>query len=166
MIREVSDALPRVPSMLERHRCRDSRGHHPWRFFGEHLPDWRIEWVNWLPDGQWGETLHSEKRVLMADGLDQAERRCTLCHETGHVLRAPFRARHRLYEESLVDRQASRLLLPSVRKVGHAMAWHHGDYEKAAFDLWVDEKMLNVRLSTLAPRERLWLATQMQLILV
>jgi hypothetical protein len=44
-----------------------------------------------------------------------------------------------------------------VRRLGHATAFHHGDYEKAAYDLWVDDKMLNVRLSTLAPREREWL---------
>ena len=154
-----------VPSMLDRHRCRDHRGHHPWRWIGQ-FPEWKIDWVNWLPDGQWGETIHREKRVLMADGQDQAERRVTICHEGGHVIRPPFKPAQRLYEESLVDRQAARLLLPSVRRIGHALAFHHADYEKAAFDLWVDPDLLHVRLSTMAPRERAWLGDQMHLILV
>lgn len=151
--------------MLDRSRCRDHRGHHPWRFIGQ-FPDWRVDWVNWLPEGRWGLTLHREKRVLMAEGLDQAERRSTIAHETGHVVRGPFSVCRKLYEESLVERQASRLLLPSVRRIGHALAWNRGDYEETAEHLWVDEQLLNVRLSTLAPREHAWLREQMEAILL
>lgn len=152
--------------MSSRRACRDRRGHHPWRFIGEHFPDWKVEWVNYLPEGRWGLTLHSEKRVLMAEGLDQAERRSTICHEGGHLVRGPFSVCRRLYEESLVERQAARLLMPSVRRIGHALAWSHADYEQTADYLWVDEQLLNVRLSTLAPKERAWLDEQMETILV
>lgn len=151
--------------MLERSRCRDRRGHHPWRFVGL-FPDWTIQWRNDLDDGRWGLTLHREKKILIAEGLDQAERRSTICHEAGHLVRGPFSVCQALREESLVERQASRLLLPSVRRIGNALAWHRGDYERAAECLWVDEQLLNVRLSTLPPRDRGWLTEQMDTILL
>lgn len=151
--------------MLDRQRCRDHRGHHPWRFIGQ-FPDWKVEWVNYLPEDRWGLTLHAEKRVLMADHIGQAERRGTICHEGGHLIRGPFSVCKKLYEESLVERQAARLLMPSVKRIGHALAYHHADYERTAEELWVDEHLLNVRLSTLAPRERRWLDEQMETILI
>ncbi|TIC78821.1 ImmA/IrrE family metallo-endopeptidase [Nocardioides sp. GY 10127] len=151
--------------MLDRRRCRDHRGHHPWRFIGQ-LPDWRIDWTDDLEPGVWGLTLHREKRILMANGLDQAERRSTIAHEAGHVLRGPSSVCMRLREEALVERQAARLLLPSVRRIGHALAWHHADHDKAAHELWVDDRMLDARLSTLAPRERGWLDQQLDAIVV
>lgn len=151
--------------MLERRACRDHRGHHPWRFIGQ-FADWRIDWRNDLEEDELGLTLHSEKRILMAEGQGQAQRRGTICHEAGHVVRGPFSVCRKLYEESLVERQAARLLMPSVRRIGHALAWQHADYEKTAEDLWVDEGLLNVRLSTLAPRERRWLQEQMETILL
>lgn len=130
------------------------------------LRDWRVEFTADLPPHHLGLTLHREKRILIQDGLDTEARRSTICHETGHVLRGPHSACHRLYEESLVERQAGRLLVPSVRRLGHALAWHHADYTDTARDLWVDEKLLNVRLSTLAPAERLWLDEQLATILI
>lgn len=148
-----------------RRATRDHRGHHPWRFFAT-LTDWRLEWTRDLPAGRLGLTLHSERRVLLAEGMDQAERRCTIAHETGHILRGPVSGCHRLREEALVDRQAARLLMPSARKIGHALAWARADYEAAADELWVDEQLLNVRLSTLAPRDRLALHEQLATILV
>lgn len=151
--------------MLDRHRCRDHRGHHPWKYIGQ-FADWRIEWRNDLEEDELGLTLHAEKRILMADDQTQAQRRGTICHEGGHVIRGPFSVCRKLYEESLVERQAARLLLPSVRRIGNALAWHRADYEKTADDLWVDEHLLNVRLSTLAPRERAWLSEQMETILL
>lgn len=152
--------------MLDRRSCRDHRGHHPWRFLGVHFADWKVEWVNYLPEDRWGLTLHDEKRVLMADHIGQAERRGTICHEGGHILRGRFSHCKKLYEESLVERQAARLLMPSVRRIGHALAYHRANYEKTAEDLWVDEHLLNARLSTLAPRERAWLSEQMETILI
>lgn len=151
--------------MLPRTAFRDSRGHHPWKFFGQ-FTDWKILWRNDLPEGTAGLTLHREKKILMAEGFDQAQRRSTITHEGEHVVRGPFSTCGRLYEESLVERRSARVLMPSVRRVGHALAWHRGDYEDAADYLWVDEQLLNVRLSTLAPKERQWLAEQMETILL
>jgi len=151
--------------MLPRIACRDHRGHHPWMFMGL-LVDWKIVFVDWLPDGRWGQTIHEAKLILILNGLTVAERRSTLCHEIGHVLRGPASVCDRLYEESLVERQAARLLLPSVRRIGHALAYNHADYKKTADDLWVDEKQLNIRLSTLPPRDKAWLGDQMASILL
>lgn len=151
--------------MLERRSVRDHRGHHPWRYIG-HFEDWTIEFTNDMPAGRWGLTRHHERKILIRDGLDQAERRSTLAHETGHMLRGIRSSCCRLYEESLVERQAARLLVPSVRRIGHALAWADADHELAADILWVDERMLHARLSTLAPAERAWLVEQLALILV
>lgn len=151
--------------MLDRRRCRDHRGHHPWRYIGL-FPDWRVHFTDRLPEGRWGLTLHREKRIYIAEGLDQAERRSTLAHETGHVIRGPFSHCARLAEEALVERQAARLLIPSVKRIGHALAWHQADHDKAAHDLWVDDSLLQARLSTLAPRERTYLDEQLSTILV
>lgn len=125
-----------------------------------------MEFTRSLPAGRWGLTLHSEKRILIAEGLDQAERRSTIAHEAGHVIRGPFSHCARLREEALVERQAARLLLPSVRRIGHALTWHQADHDKAAQDLWVDDGLLQARLSTLAPRERAYLDEQLSSILV
>lgn len=153
-----------LPS-LNRRACCDYRGHHPWRYIGQHS-DWKVVFTDDLPPGRWGKTVHDEKRILIAHGLDQAERRSTLAHETGHVLRGPRSTCRRLNEESLVERQAARLLLPSVRRIGHALAWHSAEHEATAHDLWVDEKLLNNRLSTMAPAERRWLDGQLADILI
>lgn len=151
--------------MLDRRKIRDHRGHHPWRAIGL-LPDWTVEFTLDLPHDHLGLTLHDEKRILIRSGLCVAARRATICHEGGHVLRGPTSACHSLYEEALVERQAARLLIPSVQRLGHALAWNRADYERTADDLWVDEKLLNARLSTLAPAERSWLDDQLATILL
>lgn len=153
-----------------RRAVRDDRGHHPWRFLGEHLPSWKVKYVSrhsgLFPEGRLGLTLFARQEVLVAADLDVTERRCTIAHETGHILRGPSSGCHRLREEALVDRQAARLLIPSVQQIGHALAWARADYEAAAEELWVDEDLLNVRLSTLAPRERARLHEQLSTVMV
>lgn len=139
--------------------------HHPWRAFGL-LTDWKLEWTDDLPFGVWGHTIHAEKRVLLANGMDEAERRCTIEHERHHILRGPAPIGQEMREELLVDRLAARKLMPSIRRIGHAMAFHHAHIESAAHELWVDETMLHVRLSALAPRERAWLNEQLETIFV
>lgn len=126
--------------------------HHPWRAFRD-LTDWRLEWAP-LPSGIWGQTCHLTKTVTLTLGMDQAERRCTIAHETQHILRGPVPAHRELREELLVDRAVSRLLLPSMREVVDALVWAHGDYEAASADLWVDPLMLEVRISAMRSRER------------
>lgn len=149
----------------ERQAVRDDRGHHPWRFVGL-LEDWTIEFVDHLPPGRWGLTTHSAKLIEIDSGLDVAERRATLAHETGHALRGPRSVCRRASEESIVERQASRLLLPSVKRIASVLAALHADHEMAAKELWVDEGILNARLSTLAPGERALLDEHLATILI
>lgn len=153
-----------------RRSVRDSRGHHPWLFLGRHLPDWTVKYVDrhsgLFPVGRLGLTVYRKREIWLASDMNVADRRCTIAHETGHVLRGTHSGCSRLREEALVDRQAARLLLPSVRRMGHALAWAGADYEAAAEELWVDETMLNVRLSTLAPRESAHLREQLATVMV
>lgn len=151
--------------MLDRRKIRDHRGHHPWRTIGL-LPEWKVEFTRDLPPKHMGLTLHEEKRVLIRAGMTEEARRATVCHETGHILRGPSSACHTLREETLVERQAGRLLIPTVQKLGHALAWHRANYTLTARELWVDEKLLNARLSTLARAERAWLDNQLATVLI
>ena len=127
----------------------------------------RVPMSRHAPHGiRYSLTLHDEKRVLIHAGLGQAARRDAIAHETGHIMRGPASTCERLREEALVDRQAARLLMPSATHIGHAFAWSRGDHEAAAADLWVSERLLHVRLSTLAPRDREHLDEQLATILI
>lgn len=125
--------------------------HHPWRAFRD-LTHIKLTWAK-LPSGMFGYTDHEAGEVVLAEGLTQAERRCTIAHETQHILRGrvPGYQRHR--EEAAVDREAARLLLPDIRVVGEALAWSTS-IEEAADELWVDVVMLRRRLASLHPAER------------
>lgn len=128
--------------------------HHPWRAFRE-LTDWTLRWAR-LPDGIWGETCWATQTVTLTLGMNQAERRCTIAHETQHVLRGPVPVVHQVREEGVVDRNVARLLLPDVRAIGEALAWAP-HLREAADELWVDEIILETRLRFLHPSERAYL---------
>lgn len=134
----MSDLAPSVLAM-----------HHPWRAFRA-LVDWTLEWAD-LPDGLLGFTDFGGKRVVLARGMDQAQRRCTIAHETQHILRGLAECDRE--EEPVIDKHVARLLLPDLKHVADAMVWHLGDYEKAAGELWVDEEILRMRLATQHPAE-------------
>lgn len=125
--------------------------HHPWRAFRD-LSHIRLRWAV-LPSGLFGYTDFESNEVVLAEGLTQAERRCTIAHETQHILRGPVPAHLRAREERTVDRTAARLLLPDIKVVADAMAWAQS-VDEAADDLWVDPSMLRVRLASLHPSER------------
>ncbi len=129
-----------------------TNAHHPWAVF-RGLSDWTLRWRK-LPFGTWGETCFDSQTVTLTTGMSQAERRCTIAHETQHILRGPVEPHEELREELLVDRAVSRLLLPSLERVVDSMAWARGDMEAAADDLWVDPLILDVRLSALHLHER------------
>jgi hypothetical protein len=162
----------RIPGYVDQHRwrrsVRDHRGHHPWRFLGEHFPRWDVvvKPRHALPVGRLGITKWDLTEIWIAEDMNVADRRCTIAHETGHLIRGPFPGARKVYEEALVDRQAARLLLPSVQSIGQALGWAKADYALAADELWVDEATLNTRLSTLAPRERARLTKQLGMVLV
>lgn len=125
--------------------------HHPWQAFRA-LTHIRLRWAA-LPEGMLGYTDHERREVVLAVGLTQAERRCTIAHETQHVLRGPVPTYLLRREEHAVDREAARLLLPDIKAVGDALAWALS-VEEAAEELWVDVETLQCRLRTLHPVER------------
>jgi hypothetical protein len=129
-----------------------SGGHDPWRRFGE-LADWTLKWAE-LPAGVMGSTCHRTRTVTLAQGMSQAERRCTIAHETQHVLRGPVAPHEAATEERLVDLTVARLLVPSVPELVDALAWARDHLESAADALWVDDYLLQVRLASLTAAER------------
>lgn len=133
--------------------------HHPWRAFRE-LVDWTLLWAP-LPTGTWGVTDFEAKTVTLKDDLNQVERRCTIAHETQHVLRGSVSAAMEAREEEQVDRNAARLLLPDVHVVGEALAWAHS-LDEAADELWVDVPTLEARLRSLHPSERAYLKRRLE----
>lgn len=125
--------------------------HHPWRAFRD-LVDWTLEWAH-LPSGTWGITDFETKTVTLTHGMSQTERRCTIAHETQHILRGPVPLHLVVREERTVDANAARLLIPDVEAIGDALAWAHNLHE-AADELWVDPEILTARLEHLHPAER------------
>ena len=126
--------------------------HHPWRRFGE-LTDWSLRWAE-LPQGVMGLTCHRTQTVTLALGMSQAERRCTIAHETEHIVRGPVAPHEKTREERAIDLEVATLLIPSLREVADAVARARGHLETAADDLWVDDYLLQVRLGSLTGRER------------
>jgi hypothetical protein len=133
--------------------------HHPWRAFRD-LVDWHLRWGG-LPEGTMGTTCFRTRTVTLAEGMSQAERRCTIAHETEHILRGPVPAQGMLREELEIDRAVSRQLIPDLAKVADAMAWARGNIEATADELWVDDYLLAARLSALRPDERAYMTARM-----
>lgn len=132
--------------------------HHPWRAFRD-LTHVTLHWAH-LPAGIFGFTDFEARTVTLARGLNQAERRCTIDHESEHVRRGPVPAWLQPREEREVDRISARRLLPDIRAVGEALAWAHNVAE-AADELWVDEDTLHARLEHLHPSERAYLCRRL-----
>jgi Zn-dependent peptidase ImmA (M78 family) len=104
-----------------------------------------------------GYTNHSANEVVLALGLNQEQRRCTIAHETQHVLRGPVPRHLVAREEARADREAARLLLPDIKAVAEALAWSNRNIAEAADELWVDEWMLRCRLNNMHPSEKHYL---------
>ena len=126
--------------------------HHPWRAFRD-LADWRLRW-DALPAGTLGLTCHRTRTVTLALGLSQAERRCTIAHETQHILRGPGSSCEDVREQGAIERAVARLLVPSVRDLADALVLTNGSYERASDQLWVDDMTFDARLGSLWGRER------------
>jgi hypothetical protein len=133
--------------------------HHPWGAF-RRLADWTLHFAH-LPGDLLGQTDFATKTVTLDSRLTQAERRCTIAHETQHIHRGPVPAALRGREEGRVDRIAARLLLADIRAVGEALAWSQC-LEEAADELWVDEATLRTRLRHLHPAERAYLHRRLE----
>lgn len=127
--------------------------HHPWRCFRE-LVGWTLHFAH-LPEGILGLTDHARRTVTLAHGMTQAERRCTIAHETEHIHRGSVPTAYAVREEEAVDHNVARLLI-DVRDLGEALAWALDEHE-AADELWVDVATLRARLRHLHPCERHYL---------
>lgn len=132
--------------------------HHPWRAFSL-LTHITLRFAV-LPKGLLGYTDFALGEVVLAKGLTQAQRRCTIEHERHHVLRGQVPHHLIAREEREVDKIAARLLLPDVKAIGEALAWASSNAE-AAEELWVDEAMLRCRLDNLHPAERGYLRNRL-----
>jgi hypothetical protein len=95
--------------------------------------------------------------------MSQAERRCTIAHETAHIERGPVPPHQAAREELLIDRTVARLLIPSLPDLVDALAWSGGHIETAADALWVDDYLLQVRLGALTAPERAYAGRRLQL---
>ena len=131
-----------------------SGGWHPWRAL-RRRPEVTLLFGDPGPNA-WGRTDYDTKTITLAPDLLQVERRCTLTHELVHLERGPAPVGGEEREERLVDATAARLLIPSVRALGEALAWAHHP-EEAADELWVDIPTLMTRLRHLHPAERAYL---------
>lgn len=136
-------------------------GIHPWRRLRA-LTDWTLCWHEPDDDSRMGVTRFSRREISLRADLTWAERRCTVLHECLHAERGPANAGVlALREESRVRRETARLLLPSVRPIGEALAWALSP-EEAADELLVDVGVLRDRLRWLHPAERHYLNRRLE----
>jgi hypothetical protein len=117
----------------------------------DHYVDVNVTCRQRLPDRVMG--LQLGRRIWLARGLTQAERRCTLTHEPVHRERGPVphdpAAAAR--EERQVDEIAARRLITTEALVD-GLRWTR-QLDDLAEHLWVDRPTLNVRMTTLDPLE-------------
>lgn len=119
--------------------------HHPWRRFRS-LVDWTLQWMS-LPDGVVGVTDYAARTVTLARDLSQVERRCTIAHETEHVVAGPVPEFYWPREEARIDQVVARRLIP-LEDLVEALRWAH-DIHELADELWVDVPTVRVRLVSL-----------------
>lgn len=124
--------------------------HHPWRAFGR-LTDWKLRWSPHLPWDIAGHTDHDGKTITLAVGLDQAERRCTIAHESEHALRGAVPDFYWPREERAIDDIVSRKMI-AIEDLADAMKWTHDPHELAD-ELWVDVDTVKARLANLTDSE-------------
>ena len=113
-----------------------------------------------------GLTCHRSRTVTLALGMSQAERRCTIAHETEHILRGPVAPSAAAGEERAIDRTVAGLLLPLGSEVVDALVSARGQLETAADALWVDDYLLQVRLAALTTRDREYAGQRLSVLLV
>lgn len=125
----------------------------PWRHLQDHHTGVEVFEAE-LPPG-WLGCLDPGRRVIwIATGLTQAERRCTLAHEVGHLERGPVPTDPVLLaaEERAVDQWAATRLIPTAALLT-AVQWSSHLHEIAE-ELHVDQRMLRARLQCLDLDER------------
>lgn len=112
----------------------------------------------WHDGGPMGETDFEAGTISLRRGMTYEERRCTVLHECLHVERGPVPLGLAEREELQVEKATARALLPSVRRIGDALAWAEGDEAIAAAELGVDVGVLRTRMKYMThPAERAYL---------
>lgn len=134
---------------------------HPWRRLRA-LAGWTLHWHTPENDPDPGFTLHDERIISLRTDLTWPERRSTVLHECLHAERGPVLEGVLTEREELaVRRAAARILLPSVKAIGEALAWARCN-DEAADELMVDVGTLNDRLRWLHPAERHYLTRRLE----
>lgn len=97
--------------------------------------------------------LQVGRRIWLARGLTQAERRCTLTHELVHRERGrvPDDPAAAAAEERIVEEISARRLI-TLQALTDGLRWSR-DPRELADHLWVDEPTLSTRMTTLDPFE-------------
>jgi len=132
----------------------------PWRHLAAEHPDLHVDCRARLAPAIMGQWLTSGDLAL-SRLLGQAERRCTITHETVHVERGPVPADPRLAarEELVVDEIAARRLIP-LGDLIDAIRWGQGDPDNE--EMWVDLPTLQARVRTLTDAERAQISEALQ----
>jgi Zn-dependent peptidase ImmA (M78 family) len=125
----------------------------PWRHLREQHPNITVYEYD-LPGAYLGCVDHDKGLIYLDSRLNQAERRCTLAHEIGHLERgpvppAPLAA---IREELEVDRWAADKLIRAQDLID-VFRWT-SNLSEAAEELWVDQHMLLARLRYLTAADR------------
>lgn len=124
----------------------------PWRHLQSRHPDVRVYELQL--DGDLLGCVDIDRGFIWLDSrLTQAEKRCTLAHEIGHLERGSLcDPATETVEERSVEEWAARKLI-DVRCLAHAFQWSlHLD--EIADELWVDHHMLRARLRALTDEEQ------------
>lgn len=124
----------------------------PWRHLRRHHPDVRVYEVE-LPDDLLA-CVDLDRRIIWLDSrLTQAEVRCSLAHEIGHLERGwPCMPGGESAEERAVDDWAARRLI-DVHDLVRALQWS-SHVDEIAEELWVDAHMVRARFRGLTDDEQ------------
>lgn len=124
--------------------------HHPWRKLRDEHPTWTVLFER-LPHGFLGLTDYRTREITIDHQQLQRERRATLTHELIHI-REGHDGHCNEAVERRIEREVARTLIP-IEQLVDAACWARSRSELAE-ELWVDDRILNVRLETLHPAER------------
>lgn len=123
---------------------------HPWRALRS-MADVEVVFDD-LPEGVLGTTRG--RRVTIANGLLQGERRATASHEAIHLERGHGQGCNPAAERSVEEESARRLItLPAL---ADALCWAHDEWE-VADECWVDVQTVRTRIDTLTSWEQAYI---------
>lgn len=144
--RSVLSAPMRILRCMPRNA--DPSGWDPWQYLATRLSDWHV----CLCDLPVLGALDWARRTIHLDRtMDAAERRCTLAHEIGHILRGDTGACTASVEQR-IEEGVARALIP-LDDLVDALRWGRHVHEVAE-DLAVDDRILAMRIERSSAAER------------